>query len=70
MSNSNLPDLQPLTVTREQAAAMLGIAPKTLANLASPGRGAVVTRLPGVKRTLYRVSDLETYVNRHRGGAA
>lgn len=59
-----------LAVTTEDAAAMLGISPKTLANWRVLGRGPAYVRV-GARRSpvLYRVDDLEAWLDSHRVGA-
>jgi excisionase family DNA binding protein len=58
MSNSNSSTL----LTRDEAAAYLHIAPKTLANWASTGKVLIPYHKIG-KRVLYKLSDLELYLD-------
>ena len=54
----------PLTdrlLTRPEAAAVLGVAPHTLANWASAGRGPRMCRV-GARAARYRLSDLTAYM--------
>lgn len=48
-------------LTRENAAAFLGIAPRTLANWKSKGRGPKQTRIGG--RVFYRLEDLRGFID-------
>lgn len=56
--NSNLNRL----LSRDEAATYLNIAPKTLANWASTGKVQIPYHKIG-KRVLYKISDLETYLD-------
>ena len=65
MSNSESPAIAPLCVTRKQAAAMLGVASKTLANMHSLGSGpAVVYVAPSSPR--YLIEDIHAYLRSRR----
>lgn len=55
-------EIQPTYLNREQAAALLHVQPKTLANWASQGKGPRF-RKPGGKLVLYTHADLEAWVN-------
>lgn len=57
MSNSNSSDV----LTREEAAAYLNIAPKTLANWASNGKVQIPYSKLG-KLVRYRIADLDMYL--------
>lgn len=46
-------------MSRTQAAEVLGVSPKTLANWASVGAGPTFTRVGG--RAIYRVEDVSAY---------
>lgn len=48
-------------VDRKAAATFLGIAPRTLANWRSQGRGPVIVKLGG--RVFYRISDLTAFLS-------
>ncbi|HVZ02069.1 MAG TPA: helix-turn-helix domain-containing protein, partial [Dongiaceae bacterium] len=53
-----------LLLNYEQAAAALALSRAALRDLVYKGRGPVVTRIG--RRTLFAVSDLEDFVERHR----
>ncbi len=50
-------------LTRNEAAAFLGVAPKTLANWASNGRVAIPFYKVGPRSVVYRRADLEAYLS-------
>ena len=50
------------TLTRNEAALILGVAPKTLANWASTGRVSIPFYKVGPRAVVYRRSDLEAYL--------
>lgn len=52
----------PDNLTRNEAAAYLGVAAKTLANWASTGRVAIPFYKVGRRAVLYRRSDLDAYL--------
>jgi hypothetical protein len=54
-------DIQPTYLNREQAAAIIHVQPKTLANWASLGKGPRF-RKPGGKVVLYTLEDLNAWV--------
>lgn len=51
-----------LALTTAEAAAAIGVHPKTLRNWRSQGRGPTPTRL-GKNQTLYRVSDIDAWLS-------
>ena len=55
--------LQPSVVDEHGAAARLGIAPATLRNIRSQGRGPKYSRVG--RRIVYRVRDVESYLDAH-----
>ena len=55
-------EIQQTYLNREQAAAILHVQPKALANWASQGKGPKF-RKPGGKVVLYTLMDLEAWVN-------
>lgn len=54
-------DSQPTYLNREQAAAIIHVQPKTLANWASQGKGPKF-RKPGGRVVLYTLEDLQARV--------
>jgi hypothetical protein len=54
-------DKLPQYVRRREAATFLGVAPGTLANWASAGRGPSFRRLGGGKVVLYDLADLARF---------
>lgn len=56
-----------LSVNATEAAAMLGISPRTLANWRTQGIGPAFIRIGKVhSRTLYRVDDLHAWLDANR----
>mgnify|MGYP000894626959 FL=1 len=56
-----------LSVSANEAAAMLGVSPRTLANWRTLGIGPAFVRVGAVRsRTLYRVDDLNTWLDNNR----
>ena len=56
-----------LSVSANEAAAMLGVSPRTLANWRALGIGPAFVRVGAVRsRTLYRVDDLNTWLDNNR----
>jgi len=56
-----------LSVSANEAAAMLGVSPRTLANWRTQGIGPAFVRVGAVRsRTLYRVDDLNTWLDNNR----
>lgn len=56
-----------LSVNANEAASMLGVSPRTLANWRTQGIGPAFVRVGAVhSRTLYRVDDLHTWLNANR----
>lgn len=55
-------EVQPRYLNREQAAAILHVQPKTLANWACQGKGPKF-RKPSARVILYAVEDLQAWVN-------
>lgn len=56
-------------VGREQAGAYIGVSPRTLDRWRTEGRGPKFSRVNG--RVVYRMKDLETFVDRRvEGGVA
>ncbi len=49
-------------LTREQAAAYLGVSPQTLANWASSGRGGIPYVRVSARAIRYRQSDLDAWL--------
>ena len=56
-------DQPPQYVRRREAAAFLGLAPGTLANWASAGRGPSFRRLGGGKVVVYELADLTRFAD-------
>ena len=56
-------DSSPAVVDERGAAALLGIAPATLRNLRSQGRGPKYCRVG--RRIVYRIRDVESYLDAH-----
>jgi hypothetical protein len=67
MSNTTiaprLPRTPPPALDEVEAAAVLGVHPRTLANWRSQGRGPRYVAVG--RRRVYRISDLEDYLNAH-----
>lgn len=60
-------DAPSLAVNAKDAAAMLGVAPRTLANWRTLGIGPAFVRIGQVhSRTLYRVDDLRAWLDANR----
>ena len=57
-----MPHLNNDALTRNEAALILGVAPKTLANWASTGRVGIPFYKVGPRAVVYRRSDLEAYL--------
>lgn len=56
-----------LSVSANEAAAMLGVSPRTLANWRTQGIGPAFVRVGRVhSRTLYRIDDLKTWLDNNR----
>lgn len=56
-----------LAVSANEAAAMLGVSSRTLANWRAQGIGPAFVRVGAVhSRTLYRVDDLNTWLDNNR----
>ena len=56
-----------LSVSANEAAAMLGVSPRTLANWRTLGIGPAFVRVGRVhSRTLYRIDDLKTWLDNNR----
>ena len=56
-----------LSVSANEAAAMLGVSPRTLANWRTLGIGPAFVRVGRVhSRTLYRIDDLNTWLDNNR----
>lgn len=56
-----------LAVSANEAAAMLGVSSRTLANWRTQGIGPAFVRVGAVhSRTLYRVDDLNTWLDNNR----
>ncbi|MEJ5073423.1 helix-turn-helix domain-containing protein [Enterobacter ludwigii] len=55
--------------TRSEAAAYIGVAPRTMANWHSTGRVKIPFYKVGRKKTLYLKSDLDTYLESVRQSA-
>ncbi len=56
-----------LSVAANEAAAMLGVSPRTLANWRTQGIGPAFVRVGSVhSRTLYRVEDLTAWLDANR----
>ena len=56
-----------LSVSANEAAAMLGVSSRTLANWRTLGIGPAFVRVGAVhSRTLYRLDDLKTWLNNNR----
>lgn len=69
-----LNDSSALSVNATEAAAMLGVSPRTLANWRTQGIGPAFIRIGAVhSRTLYRLDDLRAWLDANRvettGGA-
>ena len=62
MSKPN-PAASPSVVDERGAATLLGIAPATLRNIRSQGRGPKYSRVG--RRIVYRVRDVEAYLEAH-----
>lgn len=64
------PSAAPILVTSDEAARIIGIAPKTLVNWRNRGKGPAYVRL-GEKHSpvMYRVSDLESWIDSRVVGA-
>lgn len=74
MPTQALNDSSTLSVNANEAAAMLGVSPRTLANWRTQGIGPAFIRIGKVhSRTLYRLDDLNTWLDANRvettGGA-
>lgn len=63
MDNPKKSAESPMVVNEHGAAARLGIAPATLRNIRSQGRGPKYCRVG--RRIVYRVADLESYLEAH-----
>lgn len=63
MNSNNMPFENHAVISSAEAAWMLGISPRTLANWRAQGRGPVYVRL-GKSRSpvLYRVKDVESWL--------
>ncbi len=57
------PAASPSVVDERGAATLLGIAPTTLRNIRSQGRGPKYSRVG--RRIVYRVRDVESYLDEH-----
>lgn len=56
-----------LAVSANEAAAMLGVSSRTLANWRTQGIGPAFVRVGAVRsRTLYRIDDLNTWLDNNR----
>ena len=56
-----------LSVSANEAAAMLGVSPRTLANWRTQGIGPAFVRIGAVhSRTLYRLDDLKAWLDNNR----
>ena len=56
-----------LAVSANEAAAMLGVCSRTLANWRTQGIGPAFVRVGAVRsRTLYRIDDLNTWLDNNR----
>ena len=56
-----------LAVSANEAAAMLGVSSRTLANWRTQGIGPAFVRVGAVRsRTLYRIDDLNTWLDHNR----
>lgn len=56
-----------LSVSANEAATMLGVSPRTLANWRTQGVGPTFVRIGAVhSRTLYRLDDLNTWLDNNR----
>lgn len=60
-------DANPTYLSREQAATLLHLKPKTLANCAAEGKGPRFLKAGG-KRVLYALGDLEAWLKGQLGG--
>lgn len=62
-----LNDSSALSVNATEAAAMLGVSPRTLANWRTQGIGPAFIRIGAVhSRTLYRLDDLQAWLDANR----
>lgn len=62
-----LNDSSALSVNAVDAAAMLGVSPRTLANWRTQGIGPAFVRIGAVhSRTLYRLDDLQAWLDANR----
>ena len=62
-----LESTSPPSVAANEAAAMLGVSPRTLANWRTQGIGPAFVRVGSVhSRTLYRVDDLAAWLDANR----
>ena len=67
MSAQALNDSSALSVNATEAAAMLGVSPRTLANWRTQGIGPAFVRIGAVhSRTLYRLDDLQAWLDANR----
>ena len=68
--NDGAPSAAPILVTSDEAARIIGIAPKTLVNWRNRGKGPAYVRL-GEKHSpvMYRVRDLEAWTDSRVVGA-
>lgn len=67
MPTQALENTPTLSVNANEAAAMLGVSPRTLANWRTQGIGPAFVRVGAVhSRTLYRVDDLRAWLDANR----
>lgn len=67
MPTQALDNTSALAVAANEAAAMLGVSPRTLANWRTQGIGPAFIRVGAVhSRTLYRLDDLHAWLERNR----